>query len=239
MLGRRVVRLPAGVLGRSMDLMFRFGLSDVDSVALDMLKEFPVADTTALREQWGFRTSWSMQDALRDTRRAIAGVNLLGTKQVRRRDAPVLPPIGGAAGDVARLSPAVLAAVHRELPADSALTADLLSRAAGGWQARPSHDTRRVAGWAATETSLLLGALPTDLSVETAAARLSQLGDLLVDLVALAQDEPAVITRVEAVAPALSGLVAAVGAGADLPSPWSAPLADVVHAARTCARAWN
>jgi hypothetical protein len=224
------------VLARSLDLMFRFGLSDVDSVALDMLKEFPVADTTALREQWGFRTTWSMDDALRDTRRAVAGVNLLGTKQVRRHDAPVLPPIGGAPGEPAMLAPTVTAAVRRVLPA-GALADDLLARGAGGWAKRPKHDTRRVARWAETETALLL-ARADDPDLEATVGRAHQLGDLLVDLVALAPDDPAVLRQVDPVANALSAAVTRVGAGVGR-DPWAAPLADLVHAGRTGAHVWT
>lgn len=236
LLGRRVVRIPAGVLGRTMDVMFKAGLSDVDSVALDMLRAFPIAELTALREEWGFRTTWSMEDALRDTRRAIAGVNLLGTKSVRRRDAPALPPIGGVPGDASLLAPSIGAALHQVLP-PSGLTSDLLARAAGGWAARPKHDTRRVAGWAETETALLLDRADSpDLEVTT--GRAHQLGDLLVDLLALAQDEAAVVRQIDPVAGAFASAVVQVadGIGRD---PWAAPLTDLVHAARTGPHAWT
>ncbi|WP_019875900.1 NAD-dependent epimerase/dehydratase family protein [Sporichthya polymorpha] len=236
-LGRRVVRFPAGMLGRSMDAMFRLGLSDVDSVALDMLQEFPVADTTALREQWGFRTTWSMEDALRDTRRAIAGVNVLGTKSVRRRDAPVLPPVGGALGSVASLAPAVVRTVSDILPA-SPFRDDLLARAAGGWVQRRSHDRRHVAVWAQRETALLLGPRPGADDPQVAVGRVHQLSDLLVDLVALATDEPAVLPQVRTVAEALERAVPPLASAVDR-EPWAAPLGELVSAVRTGPTAWR
>lgn len=245
LVGRRVVRAPAGLLRRNMDLAFRLGVSGVNGDALDILRAFPVADVTRLYDTWGFRPTWSMTDALRDTRRAIAGINLLGTKQLRRRDSPVLPPVGGAPGDAARLSASVVSVVHRSLPADTPLTTDLLSRAAGGWARREKHDNRRVLRWAQTETALLLGsAVPSgsaaqgSVGVEATAARAHQLGDLLVDLVALAQDEPGVAPQVEAAAHAVSDLVTQLAGSLGNASPWSVPLPQIVHAARLAPHGW-
>jgi hypothetical protein len=138
-------------------------------------------------------------------------------------------------GDASVLAPSVAGAVRGVCP-PGALTDDLLARAGGGWAKRPKHNTARVASWAETETSLLLGRIvAADLDAMT--GRVHQLGDLLVDLVALAQDEAAVVRQVEPVAAAFAELVPQV-AGSLGRDPWAAPLTDLVHAARTGPQAW-
>lgn len=186
-LGRRVMRLPAAALKSSMDVMFKAGLSEVNSVGLDTLRAFPLADTARLTNGWKFRPLWTREEALIDTRRAIAGVNLLGSVRLPRRGCPPLPPVGGVPDS--RVDERVRQRFLLSLaaPQGAELADDILARSGGLRRPLSRRQAGIAARWAETETPLLTETSTADLAVGRCAARVSQLADLTIDLLTLAQ----------------------------------------------------
>lgn len=74
LLGKRLVRLPRAAIAR---------------LASETLTPWPIADTTRLREDFGFRCAWSNEDSVVDTRRSLITYVHLGPRNVARRS--VLP----------------------------------------------------------------------------------------------------------------------------------------------------
>lgn len=200
LLGRRVVRLPAGVIRRGIEAMWTLRLADVNAAAMETLRAFPVADTTRLRETYGFECAWTSEAAVVDTRRAVAGLNLLGKIELHRRGAPPLRPVDGHTpvgdGRPAVLPPVVLATMADTFGADRAdgqLVRSLTGRVASSVTPLSRRQASVAAAWAATETPLVLGCplggdAPTPPQL---AARLHQRWDLCIDGLALAAGAPA------------------------------------------------
>ncbi len=84
-LGRRLRRLPERVMRDMVRAMFRLGLSEVDPAAFDALRSMPVADTTELRERWGFRCGWTSAETVEDTARSLTRVVFLGARRIALR----------------------------------------------------------------------------------------------------------------------------------------------------------
>ncbi len=84
-LGRRLRRLPDQVMREMVRAMFRLGLSEVDPAAFDALRSMPVADTTELRERWGFRCGWTSAETVEDTARSLTRVVFLGARRIALR----------------------------------------------------------------------------------------------------------------------------------------------------------
>lgn len=85
LLKKPLVRLPYPVAKTMIRLMWKAGISDVDPAALDALRHLPVADTTKLRDEFGFRCAWSNEDAVADMRRSLITYHHLGTLEARKR----------------------------------------------------------------------------------------------------------------------------------------------------------
>ncbi len=78
LLGKRVVRVPAPVLDAFVSATWRLGLGSLDPDGFEMIRWMPLADTTRLREEWGFACEHSTAEALADFRAALHGVVALG-----------------------------------------------------------------------------------------------------------------------------------------------------------------
>jgi nucleoside-diphosphate-sugar epimerase len=187
LLGRRAVRVPARLLKGAIGAAWSLHLSDVNPVAVETLRAFPVADTTRLRTEWNFDCAWTTDEAVIDTRRAIAGLNIVGQARLQRRDAPPLPPVGG-------------------LP-PSDVDADLSARVAASRLAPCPHRKTRIAvEWAERESEMVLGSWSTDPRSDSDArheARLHQLRDLSLDLLVLRDSvagDPTARRRIDAAA---------------------------------------
>ena len=247
-LGRRVVRIPLWVLQAGLGALWHLRLSDIDPGALETLRAVPIADTTRLRESFGFHCAWSGVDALVDTRRVIAGINRLGSWEFRRGYAPALPPVGGRRprGAVPPLGGAARPALDESFGArrETPLVGELASVAAASTAGlAPQPDL--AASWARAECALLLRSFaePADGAADArSAARTHQLWDAAIDHLALATGT---VARSRAAAQlrettsrllvALAGQVeergrrlAASGAIADAEAVWSLPSERVV-----------
>ena len=82
LLGRRVVHLRPSVARVLMRAMARFRLGELDPTAMDALQYMPVADTTRLRETFGFRCAWSTAETIVDMARTGSRYTYLGLKRV-------------------------------------------------------------------------------------------------------------------------------------------------------------
>lgn len=85
LLGRRVVHLRPSVARVLLRSMARFQLGELDPAAMDALQYMPVADTTRLRETFGFRCAWSTAETIVDMARTGSRYAYLG---LRRLDLP-------------------------------------------------------------------------------------------------------------------------------------------------------
>jgi nucleoside-diphosphate-sugar epimerase/phosphohistidine swiveling domain-containing protein len=85
LLDKPVVRLPYGVAKGMIRLMWKAGISDVDPAAMDALRYLPVADTSKLREDFGFRCAWTNEEAVEDMRRSLTTYVHFGTLEAKRR----------------------------------------------------------------------------------------------------------------------------------------------------------
>ena len=194
LLGRRAVRVPAAVLRAGIRAMWTLRLADTNPAAMETLRAFPSADTTRLRDDYGFRCVWSSADAVIDTRRAVAGVNLLGSVKLRRRGAPPLPPVGGPDGAAAtgrRLPDAVAEALCEGVGRERGgrhLAGELAARAAASAAPMDRKTSATAAAWAETEAGLIQACLGEQGAAQEARtiARLHQRWDASVDVLALA-----------------------------------------------------
>ncbi|MEZ5169979.1 MAG: NAD-dependent epimerase/dehydratase family protein [Acidimicrobiia bacterium] len=78
LLGKRVVRASESALRRVTGALWSVGLGTVDPAGADLIRYLPLADTTKLRDEWGFTPEYSTADALLDFRDAIRGRVALG-----------------------------------------------------------------------------------------------------------------------------------------------------------------
>lgn len=105
--GRRVVRVRADVLEKTVDTLYRRKLMPVNRGDFEFVLHQPLLDTTRLREEFGFTCSWSGRDALEDTRLALTGVIGVSDKAVdlpwRQPFRPGRVPVDSPALDGARL----------------------------------------------------------------------------------------------------------------------------------------
>jgi nucleoside-diphosphate-sugar epimerase/phosphohistidine swiveling domain-containing protein len=85
LLERRLARLPERAVRAMVAAMYRLRLAEVDPEAFDALRYMPVADTTRLREEWGFRCAWTSQEAVEDEARSLSRVVYLGSRRFPRR----------------------------------------------------------------------------------------------------------------------------------------------------------
>lgn len=241
LLGRRVVRVRHGVIRRGIGAAWALRLADVNPAAMETLRAFPVADTTRLRKDYGFECAWTSRDAVVDTRRAVAGLNLLGKLELHRRGAPPLRPVDGRTPVDPEATPAplpgpVVGAIAEVLGADRAdgrLVRSLTSEVAPAVTELSARKAAVGAIWAATETPLVLGCSlgGGDPSPAQIAARLHQRWDLCIDVLALAAGAPAggdaqtlllvtATTALEALADAVDARARAAGTT----DPWDAGL---------------
>jgi nucleoside-diphosphate-sugar epimerase/phosphohistidine swiveling domain-containing protein len=102
---KRVVVVRESMLKRAMDAMWKYNLAEVDPAAYQTLRFMPVVDTTALREQWGFRCGYTTAGCVADFARATNWFRYLGRRRVElpwRTKYPVtrvpleVPPPDGA-----------------------------------------------------------------------------------------------------------------------------------------------
>lgn len=78
--GRRYVELSEDAALKLVKAMFRLGASEVDPEAMAALRDFPIVDTTRLREDWGFDLAWSSAATARDMARAGSRFVSVGPK---------------------------------------------------------------------------------------------------------------------------------------------------------------
>lgn len=77
-LGKPIWHLPAGVVEGFVRSSWRLGLGALDPDGFAAMRWIPLADTTRLREDWGFGCEYSTAAALADFRAALRGVVSLG-----------------------------------------------------------------------------------------------------------------------------------------------------------------
>src|SRR5438270_1101391 len=82
-LGKRVVRVPAAVLHKTLTALWNRKLAPVNVGDFEYLRYQPLLDTTKQRKEFGFECGWSGLDALEDTRLALMGLVGVGDKVVR------------------------------------------------------------------------------------------------------------------------------------------------------------
>ena len=82
-LGKRVVRLPEPVVAAFVRSTWMLGLGRLDPGGFAAMRWLPIADTSRLREEWGFRCEHTTASALDDFRTALAGRIALGRFEVR------------------------------------------------------------------------------------------------------------------------------------------------------------
>jgi nucleoside-diphosphate-sugar epimerase/phosphohistidine swiveling domain-containing protein len=81
-LGRRFVSLPESVIRQVAELSWKYDLMENDPASLDGFRYMPVADTTRLREEWGFECAWTGREALEDLARSLSRVVYLGKRHI-------------------------------------------------------------------------------------------------------------------------------------------------------------
>ena len=84
-IGRRVQRMSEGAVRRMVKAMFALRVSEVDPTAFDALRYMPVADTTRLRDEWGFRCAWTSAETAADSARSLSRILFLGSRRVALR----------------------------------------------------------------------------------------------------------------------------------------------------------
>ena len=82
-LGKRVVRLPEPVVAAFVRSTWTLGLGRLDPGGFAAMRWLPIADTTRLKDQWGFRCAHTTASALEDFRTALAGRIALGRFEVQ------------------------------------------------------------------------------------------------------------------------------------------------------------
>lgn len=78
LLDKRVVPVSESAVRRAIGALWSVGLGTIDPAASDLIRYLPLADTTRLREVWGFIPEYTTADALLDFREAIRGRVALG-----------------------------------------------------------------------------------------------------------------------------------------------------------------
>jgi nucleoside-diphosphate-sugar epimerase/phosphohistidine swiveling domain-containing protein len=81
-LGKRVVRVPAGALHKTLTALYNRQLAPVNIGDFEYLRYQPLLDTTKQRKEFGFEPAWSGLDALEDTHLALMGLMGVGDKVV-------------------------------------------------------------------------------------------------------------------------------------------------------------
>jgi nucleoside-diphosphate-sugar epimerase/phosphohistidine swiveling domain-containing protein len=82
--GKRLVHVDMDLMEKVVQLGWRFDLMEVDPDSLAGFQYMAVADTSRLREEWGFECAWSGRDTIRDLARSLTRVVYLGRKEVRK-----------------------------------------------------------------------------------------------------------------------------------------------------------
>jgi nucleoside-diphosphate-sugar epimerase/phosphohistidine swiveling domain-containing protein len=82
-LGKKVVRVPAGALHKTLTALYNRKLAPVNVGDFEYLRYQPLLDTTKQRTEFGFECAWSGLDALEDTHLALLGLVGVGDKAVR------------------------------------------------------------------------------------------------------------------------------------------------------------
>ena len=117
--GKRLVHVDIEKMAKVVEIGWKYDLMEVDPDSLQGFQYMAVADTTRLREEWGFEPAWSGRDAMVDLARSLTRVVYLGYKELRkpwrlryaRTDIPpAYPPL-----DAGELVPASAAGVGGEL----------------------------------------------------------------------------------------------------------------------------
>ncbi|MGH9187555.1 MAG: NAD-dependent epimerase/dehydratase family protein, partial [Acidimicrobiales bacterium] len=85
LIGRPVVRVPERAAERALRFGWKYDLIEVDPASLAGLRHMPVADTTRLRKDWGFRCAWTGRETLEDLARVMNRVVYAGKREVPRR----------------------------------------------------------------------------------------------------------------------------------------------------------
>jgi nucleoside-diphosphate-sugar epimerase/phosphohistidine swiveling domain-containing protein len=81
-IGRRVVRVPASMLAKTITALYNRKLAPENVGDFEYLRYQPLLDTTKLRNEFGFECAWSSLEALEDTYLALMGVAGIGDKVV-------------------------------------------------------------------------------------------------------------------------------------------------------------
>lgn len=92
LLDKRVARLTPRALEMSARALWSLHLSDIDPAGVDAIAALPVADTSRLRDERGFRCAWSTRDTFLDAHRALRRYVVLGSKTRESRRGLPLPP---------------------------------------------------------------------------------------------------------------------------------------------------
>jgi len=103
-IGRRVVRVPAKALEKTLTALWNRKLAPVNVGDFEYLRYQPLLDTTKQRKEFGFECAWSGLDALEDTRLALMGLVGVGDKVVGLPWRQPFTP-GRLPADTARLRP--------------------------------------------------------------------------------------------------------------------------------------
>jgi len=84
LLGKRIVRLPEPVVKAFLHTSWALRVGAIDPGEFNSLRYLPIADTTCLREEWGFVPRYSTAEALADFRSSLEHVVGLGRFEIRR-----------------------------------------------------------------------------------------------------------------------------------------------------------
>jgi nucleoside-diphosphate-sugar epimerase len=82
-LGKRVVRLPEAAVAAFVRSTWTLGLARLDPGGFAAMRWLPIADTTRLREEWGYRCEHTTASGLDDFRAALAGRVALGRFELK------------------------------------------------------------------------------------------------------------------------------------------------------------
>ncbi len=102
--GKRIVSVDMEKMKKVVEIGWKYDLMEVDPDSLAGFQYMAVADTTRLREEWGFEPAWTGREAMYDLARALTRVVYFGYREVRkpwrlryaRTDIPpAYPPLDG------------------------------------------------------------------------------------------------------------------------------------------------
>lgn len=114
--GKRIVHVDMAKMEKVVRFGWEHNLIEVDPDSLQGFQYMAVADTTRLRDEWGFVPAWTGREAMHDVARSLGRVVYLGYNEVRkpwrlgyaRTGIPAAyPPLGG--GELVAAAPAGLA----------------------------------------------------------------------------------------------------------------------------------